>query len=221
MTAFQATQMSLWCLEALLLSKGNVEGHTLPHHCEPSLAVNQGCGSQRVQSVFIQEYISMASFSLLSSPPFVSYLQLRDRRINLTLFQSVFYHISRWYLHSQSHRTLGHCPVRSVPGAGWQGWWETCHTADGLFSFTWLIAPHSAKGSHFILLWDHCVWKWQTQTPGALQRLKASQDCCCSRHPLHWHDGMKGRMSPLPSPPPTSFLPFNLSLISSCCVGYF
>lgn len=81
----------------------------------------------------------------------------------------------------------------------------------GFFSFTWFIAPQCGKGflSFFLsplgfLCMKRKTFKWQTQTPGALQRLKASQDCCCCcscHHPFHWHDGMKGCMSPLPSPP--------------------
>lgn len=84
----------------------------------------------------------------------------------------------------------------------------------GFISFTWFIAPHCGKGflSFFLsplgfLCMKRKTFKWQTQTPGALQRLKASQDCCCCcscHHPFHWHDGMKGCMSLLPSPP-TSF----------------
>lgn len=86
---------------------------------------------------------------------------------------------------------------------------------DWLFFFD-MIHPSSlwqGVSFFFFLLWDHCVLreyvKWQTQIPGAFQRLKASQDCCCCccscHHPFHWHDGMKGCMSPLPIPPPTSF----------------
>lgn len=77
----------------------NLEGHTLPTlfvsppTSTTSVIVNQVCGSQRVQFIFIQEYISMASFNLLSSPYF--FLKLRERGINLILYQNIFYHISR------------------------------------------------------------------------------------------------------------------------------
>lgn len=71
-----------------------------------SIVVNQVCGSQRVQFIFIQEYISMASFNLPSSHPIFSYLKLRKGRINLILYQNIFYHISRWHLHLKSQRDL-------------------------------------------------------------------------------------------------------------------
>lgn len=92
---------------------------------------------------------------------------------------------------------------------------RACHTADWLAVFfhmshpssSWQGVSFSFSSSFGILVYEEKHFKWQTQTPGALQRSKASQDCCCCscHHPFHWHDGMKGCMSPLPVPPPTSF----------------
>lgn len=60
--------------------------------------------------------------------------------------------------------------------------------------------------------WDHCVWKqtfgWQAQTPGALQRSKASRDCRFRHHPsLAWQSERMHVSVPsllLPSCCPTS-----------------
>lgn len=105
-------------------------------------------------------------------------------------------------------------------GAGWKDEWGLAtQLVDSLCSFP-MIRP-LLRGKvfflFFFLLWDHCVWrstKWQTQTPGALQRLKASQDCCCccSCHhpslPLAWrNERMHASTSPSLLPLPSSSAP--------------
>lgn len=148
----------------------------------------------------------MASFNLPSSPNFFlnwekEALILYSIRIFSTIFPDDM--CTRKSKKSVQYSVFNYCGGRRD---------GDCHTADWLLSFTWFIPLHCGSGffsfsfSFGIIVYEKKNFKWQTQTPGALQRLKASQDCWCScQHPFHWHDGMKGCMSPLPSPSPTSF----------------
>lgn len=112
---------------------------------------------------------------------------------------------------------------------------DACHTADWLFlshdspSSLWQGGYFSFSSSFGIIVYEKKHSQWQTQTPGALQRLKASQNRCSSAPAATPSTGMMGwKDACLPVPPVVQPLPsfifvklyelfFNLSCL---CAGF-
>lgn len=116
----------------------------------------------------------------------------------------------------KSKKSLSTVLFLTVPGGGMARTRRACRTADWLLAFlslhvisALLVGQGVSFSSSF---WDHCVWKqtfgWQAQTPGALQRSKASRDCRFRHHPsLAWQNERMHVSVPsllLPSCCPTS-----------------
>lgn len=158
--SIQGHQMPLSRLEALSVSK---DTHTWTLFVSPptsttSGVVNQVCGSQRVQFIFIQAYISMAPFGLPSSPNF--FLKLRERSINLILYQifSTIFPVDMCTWKSKAsaqYSVFNYCGGRRERKMG---------LATQLIGFflsydSSLLIVARDSFLFFFLLWDHCVWE--------------------------------------------------------------
>lgn len=152
--------MPLSCLEALSVSK---DTHTWTLVVSPltsttSGVVNQVCGSQRVQFIFIQAYISMAPFGLPSSPNF--FLNWEKKAL---ILYSIKYFLPYFQLTCalENQRHLSNILFLITVGAGGRGRWGLPHSWLAFFlsrdSSLLIVAWDSFL--FFFLLWDHCVWK--------------------------------------------------------------
>lgn len=112
--------------------------------------------------------------------------------ITLILYQNVFYHISRWHLHSKIIGTSVYCPVFNCSGGRMARMMGACHTADWLF-FLHMIHPSSwGKGFLFPPPLGIIVYERHTQiivdertNPDSrcLAEIEGSRDCRFRRHP--------------------------------------
>lgn len=213
--------VALRCLEASFISKDThfctvCELSCLHHlsHCKSSVQISKG-------AIYLYTGIHFYGFLQPTLSPLVFLILNWEKELILYSFQ-VFSTI--FWASTCTGRVQGIYAKVHV-----QLWWGQ----GGTNTAALLPVTHPSSCAEGFVLFSSCFgiiayeeepfqWQAQTQTPGALQRLKASRGCCRSpAATLHWHDGMTGCMSPVPSSPPTSF---SVQLPHPClfpCVGYF
>lgn len=138
--------MALPCLEALLISK-DTHSHAVcePSHlhhfssCKSSVWISKGA-VYLCTGIHFYGFFQPTLFTLF-------FLKLREKGVNLILYQNIFYHISRWH---HTWRVKGICvyyPAFNYCGGRMERMLGlAAQLIDWLFSFTWLIPLHCGKG---------------------------------------------------------------------------